>query len=77
MQRCRLFTCDPTAQQKEMEPSLAAAKSMSALKLNSGEPSVQRDCCVALCFLKIDLLVTWCCAASLLRKLLLECWQHS
>ncbi len=35
-QRCRLFTCDPSVRHKEMEPSLAAAKTFAKLRVGSG-----------------------------------------
>ena len=36
VQRCQLYTCDPSVQHKEMEPSLAAAKTVAKLRVGSG-----------------------------------------
>ena len=36
LQRCRLYTCDPSVRHKEMEPSLAAAKTFAQLRVSSG-----------------------------------------
>ena len=35
MQRCLLYTCDPSVRHKEMEPSLAAAKTFAKLRVGS------------------------------------------
>lgn len=42
LQQSELFTCEPGVQQKEMEPSLAAAKSLSTLALNSFPSPVEQ-----------------------------------
>ena len=36
VQRCLLYTCDPSVQHKEMESSLAAVKTFAKLRVSSG-----------------------------------------
>lgn len=43
LQKCRLYTCDTSAEQKEMEFSLAAAKSFAALRVESGSNFASPD----------------------------------